>query len=100
MRDPLSETRQYQRNITAGVHTHNNLWRYIAKGDFLIRHGEIIKKILKVTISQKLRIEQKILFARKMSAKSIPIYLANLATFEESLIFVAPFGCLWCPNAI
>ena len=29
---------------------------------------------------------------QKMSARSIPIYPVNLATFEESYIFGAPFG--------
>ena len=34
-----------------------------------------------------------------MSARSIPIYPANLATFEESWIFGAPFGLIWAPAA-
>ena len=39
---------------------------------------------LTVTISQKLRNAKKIPFMQKMSTRSIPIYPANLATFEDS----------------
>ena len=52
-----------------------------------------------MTISQKLKIAQKILFKEKMSARSIPIHSENLATFEESLIFGVPFGRVWVPVA-
>ena len=37
---------------------------------------------------------------QNMSVRSIPIYITNLATSEEILIFGAPFGLLWRPNAI
>ena len=42
----------------------------------------LTQKLLKVTIFQKLKITQKILFMQKMSAKSIPIYPANVADSE------------------
>ena len=47
----------------------------------------------------KLRITQKMSFVQKMGVGSIPIYPANLATFEESRIFGAPFGRVWAPLA-
>ena len=34
-----------------------------------------------------------------MSARSIQIYPANLASFKESRIFVAPLGRVWVPLA-
>ena len=40
-----------------------------------------------MTISQIIRIAQKKSFMRKMSVRLLPIYPANLATFEESWIF-------------
>ena len=45
-------------------------------------------KNTKSIISQKLRIA-------KMSAKSIPIYSANLDTFEESWVFGCPKRLIW-----
>ena len=42
------------------------------------------EKKYKSIISQKLRITQKKLCVQKMSVRSIPIYLVNLATFSES----------------
>ena len=54
---------------------------------------------MKVTISQKLRITQKKLFMRKMSVRSIPIYPANLATFEEKKIFGQGKYRFWSPAA-
>ena len=41
-------------------------------------------KLLKRTISQKLKIAQEKLFMRKMSVRSIAIYPANLVTFAEN----------------
>ena len=43
--------------------------------------GFLTQKFLKVTISQKLKIAEKISFMQKMSARSILILPANLATF-------------------
>ena len=56
-----------------------------------------------MSISQKLRITGKKSFMQTMSIRSIPIYLTNLVTFEESWIFELPkrpFGRPLCPNAI
>ena len=57
-------------------------WRRITK-----KITKITNKLLKVTISQKPRMTQKISFMQELSARSIPIYSANLPFFEESLIF-------------
>ena len=59
-----------------------------------------MKKLLKVTISQKIRIAQKKSFMEKMSARSIPITPANLATCEESWISDAkhPFWTTVAPK--
>ena len=50
----------------------------------------LTQKLIKVTISQKLRIAHKKSFVQKMSALSIPIYPANLAIFKESWCFGSP----------
>ena len=57
----------------------------------------LTQKLLKVIIYQKLRIAQKKLFMRKMSARSIPIYPANLVIFEESWIFGGSKHPCWTP---
>ena len=48
------------------------------------------KKKYKTIISEKLKIAKKKSFMQKVSARSIPIYAANLATFEESRFFGRP----------
>ena len=50
----------------------------------------------KPIISQKLRITQKKSFMQKFSTRSIPIYSANFATFEESWFFGALL-IFWAP---
>ena len=46
----------------------------------------LTQKLIKVTKYQKLRIAQKISFVQKISDRSIPIYLANLATYKKRCI--------------
>ena len=48
----------------------------------------VAQKLLKVTISQKLRIAQKESLMHKMSARLIAIYPENFATYDESCIFL------------
>ena len=57
------------------------------------------QKLLKVTLSQELRIAYKKSFVQKMSTRSIPIYPVNLATFEENWIFGHPERPFWAPMA-
>ena len=79
LRIARKKTRQhknsYQNNAHLSIkknHLGKKLWFFLTQ------------KLLKVTIFQKLKITQKILFMQKMSPELIPIYSANLATFEKS----------------
>ena len=47
----------------------------------------------------KLKTAQEKLLVQKISARSIPIYPANLVIFQKSWIFGVPFGRVWVPVA-
>ena len=53
--------------------------------------------IIKVSISQKLGIAQRKSFIRKVSVRSISIYLSNLATVDENWIFGRLKRPFWTP---
>ena len=58
------------------------------------------KKLQNRSYLKNLRIAQKISFMQKISARSILIYPANLATLEDNCIIRESFGRLWRPYAI
>ena len=60
-----------------------------AKKKNLQKSASPANKYTKSIISKKLRIAQKKSFKQQMSARSIPIYPANLATSEKNLYMVA-----------
>ena len=54
-----------------------------------------IQSLLKLTISQKLRVAKKKLFMQKIIIRSIRIFPANLAIIENKLSFCASFWTYW-----